>query len=63
MMSQDNSLFYYGAFYHRLIDGKMKEVRRAVVVSKIKQMSQLQLIAATNAPARLIRLILTAMAG
>jgi len=31
MMPQDKSLFYYGALYHRVIDGKLKEARRGVV--------------------------------
>ncbi len=30
-MLQDKSLFYYGALYHRLIDGKLREARQVVV--------------------------------
>jgi len=30
-MLQDKSLFYYGALYHRLIDGKLREARQAIV--------------------------------
>jgi len=30
-MLQDKSLFYYGAVYHRLIDGKLEEARQTIV--------------------------------
>jgi len=30
MMPKDKSIFYYSFFYHRLFDGKLKEVRREV---------------------------------
>ena len=30
-MLQDKSLFYYGAIYHRLIDGKLAEARQTIV--------------------------------
>lgn len=30
-MPQDKSLFHYGAFYHRVIDGKQEEARQSIV--------------------------------